>query len=210
MASSLVQMVGLHVPSASDQSRLTLAEQIPAGKLVEISGGYGSARMTAAVSIVLHAQQQGETAAWVQAKGGSLFPPDLRESGVDLESLVVVHVACERDAYAIPKAAELLLRSGGFGLVVLDLTLRVQPLVQGAWQGRLLSLAREHQSRVVCLTDTPGQGASLGPLIALRIEVRRTRLGPGLFSLHPQLLKNKLGYPFETAEQTRRAPWGLW
>lgn len=212
MASPVLQAINLSVQPADDGNQRTLAEQIPAGKLVEISGGYGSARLTAAVSIVLQAQREGETTAWVQPKGGSLFPPDLDESGVDLDSLVVVHVAFDRDPYAIPKAAEFLLRSGAFGLVVLDMTSGEQPSLPSAntaWQGRLLGLAREHLSRVVCLTDTPGHAASLGPLVALRIEVQRARIGPGLFSIRPQLLKNKLGFFLETAEQPRRAPWGL-
>jgi recombination protein RecA len=212
MARPVLQAINLSVQPAGDGNQRTLAEQIPAGKLVEISGAYGSARLTAAVSIVLQAQREGETAAWVQPKGGSLFPPDLDESGVDLDSLVVVHVAFERDSYAIPKAAELLLRSGAFGLVVLDMTSGARPSLPSAntaWQGRLLGLAREHMSRVVCLTDTPGHAASLGPLVALRIEVRRARIGPGRFSLRPQLLKNKLGFSLEMAEDPRRAPWGL-
>lgn len=214
MASPVLQAINLSVQPADDGNQRTLAEQIPAGKLVEISGGYSSARLTAAVSIVLQAQREGETTAWVQPQGGSLFPPDLDESGVDLDSLVVVHVALDRDCYAIPKAAEFLLRSGAFGLVVLDMTSGEQPFLPSAnkntaWQGRLLGLAREHLSRVVCLTDTPGHAASLGPLVALRIEVRRARIGPGLFSIRPQLLKNKLGFCLGTVEQPRRAPWGL-
>jgi hypothetical protein len=207
-----LQLVHLPLPGER-QSKLTVAEQIPAGKLVEISGAYGSARLTAAVSIVLQAQREGETSAWVQPKGGALFPPDLYESGVDLDSLVVVHVAFEGNPYAVPKAAELLLRSGGFGLVVLDLTVGAQPsqsYPNVAWQGRLLGLAREHHSRVVCLTDTPQQATSLGPLVALRIEVGRMRVGPGLFSIRPRVLKNKLGFSIETTDEPRRAPWGLW
>jgi recombination protein RecA len=206
MVSALSPLIRLPVPSARP-SDLTLAEQIPPGKLVEISGVYCTARMTAAVSIVLQAQREGETTAWVQAKGGALFPPDLSESGVDLDSLVIVHVAFESDVYPMAKVAEWLLRSGGFGLVILDLTGKTQPLTQVAWQGRLLSLAREHHSRVVCLTDN--QGGSLGPLVALRIEVQRFRIGPGLFSIRPQFLKNKLGVTLEKTELVRRAPWGI-
>jgi len=200
------------------QSR-PLAEQIPAGKLVELSGQCVSARFTTAVAIVVQAQREGETVAWVQFKGGSLFPPDLDESGVDLDSLVVVHIALQAGVYAIARAAELLLRSGGFGLVVLDFcgptTQRVgrfcrAVLGQVAWQGRLLALAREHYSRVVCLTDTPSRSASLGPLIGLRIESRRGREDRGRFALQHRILKDKLGLRFQVTAEQRRAPWGLW
>ncbi|MBN1655371.1 MAG: hypothetical protein JXA30_16515 [Deltaproteobacteria bacterium] len=200
------------------QSR-PLAEQIPPGRLVELSGQGDSARFTTAVSIVVQAQREGETAAWVQLRGGSLFPPDLDESGVDLDSLVVVHIAPQAGLYAIARAAELLLRSGGFGLVVLDFS---GPITRGvenfcssvwgqtAWQGRLLALAHEHQSRVVCLTDTPLGSASLGPLIGLRIESRRVREAHGSFSLDHLILKNKVGLRLQPAPEHRRAPWGLW
>ncbi len=205
---------------------LSLAEQIPVGRLVELSGNRDSARFTMAVAMVVQAQAEGETVAWVQQKGGSLFPPDLHESGVDLESLIVVHVAPQtgapgesgesgeprkagkRGSYAIPKAAELLLRSGGFGLLVLDLTGQKLP-THTAWQGRLQGLAREHKSRVVCLTDTPRHGASLGPLIGLRIQTHRVRVGKGVFAIKHRVLKNKAGVRLDPGAERRRAPWGL-
>jgi hypothetical protein len=199
--------------------RRALAEQIPAGKLVELSGQGDSARFTTAVSIVVQAQREGETAAWVQLKGGSLFPPDLDESGVDLDALVVVHIAPQAGIYAIARAAELLLRSGGFGLVVMDFSgpilqrigsLSQRGLAQVAWQGRLLALAHEHHCRVVCLTDTPARSASLGPLIGLRIDSRRIREARSYFLLEHRVLKDKVGLGFEMMPEHRRAPWGLW
>jgi recombination protein RecA len=187
--------------------------------LVELSGQGESAPFTTAVAIVVQAQHEGETVAWVQFKGGSLFPPDLDESGVDLDSLGVVHVALQSGVYAIIKAAELLLRSGGFGLVVLDFCGRTTQRVGGfcravwgqvAWQGRLLALAHEHHSRVVCLTDTPSNSASLGPLIGLRIESQRVREARGRFAIEHRVLKDKLGLGFQATAEQRRAPWGLW
>jgi hypothetical protein len=216
------------LPSHFPLQRRALAEQIPAGKLVELSGQADSARFTTAVSIVVQAQREGETVAWVQLKGGSLFPPDLDESGVDLDALVVVHIAPQAGIYAIARAAELLLRSGGFGLVVLDFSRPVLQRVgsfgrrgldpfqvetgleQVAWQGRLLALAHEHHCRVVCLTDTPARSASLGPLVGLRIDSRRIREARSCFLLEHRVLKDKVGLGFEMMPEHRRAPWGLW
>src|SRR5262245_55329193 len=100
---------------------LPLAEQLPAGRLIEIASAKDGAQMTAAVACLLHAQAQGEPAAWVQPASGPLFPPDLADSGVDLDALLIVNVPASAGTFAAIKAAELLLRSGGFGLLILDL-----------------------------------------------------------------------------------------
>jgi len=180
----------------------------PPGRLVELTGGRNAACTTVAVAAVLQAQTEGETAAWVQPRGGALFPPDLAESGVDLDALLVVHVPPRGGDYAAPKAAEMLLRSGGMGLVVLDL--RPSPPRGEAWLGRILALAREHESRVVMITASRGRAAgSLGSLVSVRIEPRRVRAGRGVFSIEHGILKDKLGWFSDVAAERRRGPWGL-
>jgi len=179
----------------------------PTGRLIELTGGRSAACTTTAVAAVLQAQTEGETAAWIQPRGGTLFPPDLAESGVDLAALVVVHVAARGGGYEAPKAAEVLLRSGGFGLVVLDL--RPAPPRGDAWLGRLLALAREHESRVVMITASLGRAGSLGSLVSVRIEPRRVRAGRGAFAIEHDILKDKLGWFSGVAAERRRGPWGL-
>jgi recombination protein RecA len=164
--------------------------------------------VSAAVSAVRIAQSQGEPVAWIQRSGGTLYPPDLADCGVDLEALPVIHVPRASGEHGRMKAAELLLRSGAFGLVVLDLR-DSRPRGDAAWQGRLLALAREHHSRVVLLGETEHARRSLGPLVGVRIEPRRLRVGPGLFVVEHRLLKNKQGLDLEGAAEHRRAPWGL-
>lgn len=207
------------------------------GRLIEVSGGAGAARITTAVALVRRAQLEGETTAWIQPVGGPLFPPDLADSGVDLDALIVIHIPAERGSAGIARAAELLLRSGGYGLCVLDLSAReaserrgrapegpppstpahqdmpTKPcprgLHGGAWQARLAGLARAHGSRVVLLTRGSERRDSLGPMIGLRLQPRRERRGPGLFAVRPDVLKHK-GGPLPTpACELRRGPWGL-
>lgn len=203
------------------------------GRLVELSGHHDAnvpgARTTAAVSVLRAAQHEGETAAWIQPRGGPLFPPDLEQSGIDLDALLVVHVprtiqgsgttANDEDAlpFRLCKAAELLLRSGAFGIVVVDFCERAPPRSSEAWQGRLLGLARQHATRVLLLTEKPTTADSLGALVGLRIEPRRYRETPpqhwrggGLFTLEHAVLKNKSGAPLGRVAQDRvRGPWGL-
>ncbi|MEX1362752.1 MAG: recombinase A [Nannocystaceae bacterium] len=180
------------------------------GRLIELSSpqhGPG-ARTSTAASLLRHAQREGETTAWIQPSGGPLYPPDLHESGVDLESLVVVHVPAEQGTLGLAKAAELLLRSGAFGMVVLDLG-AAKSRGSTAWQGRLLGLARQHESRVLLLTDKPSVADSLGPLIGLRVEPRREREADGRFTVEHHVLKNKSGAPVTLARARFLGPAGL-
>ena len=55
---------------------------------------------------------------WVTSAESFFYPPDVARGGTDLAALVVVRLAERR---SIPRAGEKLLRSGGFGVVVLDL-----------------------------------------------------------------------------------------
>lgn len=203
-----------------------LPKSIEAGRLVELSAdgeGVAAARMTTAVSLLRHAQEQGETTAWVQPRGGPLFPPDLEHNGIDLDALVVVHIpaspsmpsrgrASKRPLVAphhLCKAAEILLRSGAFGLVVVDFCEGAPAPGTEAWQGRLLGLARQHNSLVVMLTEKPSHADSLGSLVSLRIEPRRRRDEKGRFEVEHEVLKNKSGAPLRIASAPHRGPWGL-
>lgn len=200
-----------YAPKSLEITELPLARVVPTGRLVELSGRAGCARTTVAVALVRQAQADGEPVAWVQPENGSLYPPDLFESGVDLSALVVVHVPRrERDrGLSNARAVELLLRSGAFGLVVVDLTdEHVHHSLD--WQSRLDGLARKHGSRLVLLTQSDDHAPSLGPMVALRIEPRRERCGPGRFLLDHRVLKAKaLSSKLAGLRDRHRAPAGL-
>jgi recombination protein RecA len=158
------------------------------------------------VTCLLQAQQQGETAAWVQLQGGSLYPPDLAASGIDLEALILVQVPKSAGAHGIGKAAELLLRSGGFGFLVLDLVGAFShPAARQdlAFQGRLLGLVREHDSTLVLLTEASAHG-SFGPLVSICIEPQRTRSAPRRFAITHRVRKDKTGSLSALAEEPAR------
>jgi recombination protein RecA len=182
--------------------------ELPPGKLVEVSGNRDSARLSTAARAVRQAQLERETAAWIQRAGGALYPPDLHECGIDLGALPVVRIPRTAGAHAPFRAAELLLRSGAFGLIVVDLTDSPARFDAPA-QGRILGLAREHASRVMLLTTKPRTTGSLGPLIGVRIEPLRRRIGRGTFAVEPHVLKNKQGLALDLEAQLLRGPWGL-
>ena len=206
-------------------------------KIIEISGEGATARLSCAVDLVLRAQCRGETVAWIQPQKGRLYPPDLQHNGVDLAALVVIQVPPQAGSFGIPKAAEMLLRSGAYGLVVLDLLDGV-PANGMAWQGRLLALTRAHRSAALLLTQKAAHTDSVGPLASLRLEPRRrhrpdpcgtlvqlhpgrglavaqaSHLAPDLlggrqFWLEPLVLKNKAGLAWPQALLPRCGPAGL-
>lgn len=186
-----------------------LHELVTPGRLVELSAPAASAgaRTSTAVSLLRRAQREGETTAWIQPASGLLYPPDLHDGGIDLDALVVVHVPETEGAAGLGKAAEMLLRSGAFGFVAIDLgALEGKPqagasATRTAWQGRLLGLARQHEARVLILTEKPSHADSLGPLVGLRIEPRRTRRPDGSFEIEHCVLKNKSGAPVSPASE---------
>lgn len=88
------------------------------GRLVELSARGATATLTMAMELVVEAQTQHEPVAWLTLSTGTFYPPDVAECGVDLAALVVVRAP---DATAAARATERILRSGAFGLVILDL-----------------------------------------------------------------------------------------
>ena len=181
-----------------------LSEQHLRGKLWEFSG----ANHAAATSLIYSAQQAGELAVWVQPQDGTLYPPDLAKNGIDLARLPVIQVPNHLPKSTFQKdvlfkkpifkktvfqktlhAAELLLRSGAFDWVFIDLG--TQQSIRTSLLSRINGIAREHQSSIVFLSQRPVQQPSLGPLISARINVEIKR-NDRFAHLHYRLIKDKV------------------
>jgi recombination protein RecA len=147
--------------------RFCLAEL--AGRLVEIAGWRASARFSFALALVVDAQANGETAVWVGPRSRSFFPPDAESAGVDLARLPVVRVTLAEE---IPQAADILARSGAFGLLVLDVGSANVPM---GVLSRLAGLARTHHAAVVLLTEKSPDRPSLGSVVSFRADASVVR-----------------------------------
>lgn len=200
------------VSPAARPAGVPLCRQLPTGRLIELGGNRATARFSTAASILREIQHQGETAAWIEFQDGTLYPPDLHDSGVDLDGLVIVRVPRSGGGPALFKAAELLLRSGGFGLVILDFTEQAPPR-KIAWQGRLLGLARQHHSLVVFITDATSE--SMSSLVSIRIEPRRMSGDRGNggaaapFAVQARICKDKTQALGDLPNEPRTGPPGL-
>ncbi len=174
------------------------------GRLVELSSSSAGAPLTLAFRLVLDAQRRGEPAAWIGRRECPFFPPDAAEAGVDLAALPVVWAP---DPIEAAGAADLLVRSGAFGLVVLDLGGRATLPLHAV--SRLAGLARQHASAVVCLTEKDGSRPSLGGLVSLRAQAARTVREAGLFRCEAVAIKDKRGRSGWRHVEVCRGPDGL-
>jgi recombination protein RecA len=184
-----------------------------AGRLIEVSADSEAAHLTAAFGLVLDAQLGGDSAAWVTLEQSSFFPPDVADSGVDLNVLPVVRVP---DLHVAARAANHLVRSGGFGLVVLDFSSEIEAK-RGRIQAskfpvaaltRLLGLARQQNVAVLFLTKKSQEMPSLNSLISLRVEARWRKRGEQ-YELSLCALKDKYGEQRRTYTEACRGPAGL-
>ena len=189
------------------------------GRLVELSGGSESASatsmtptrstttsstMTTAVALVAEAQRRGEPVAWITTGDSCAYPPDMAEHGVDLDTLLIVRVP---DGPDVPRAADKLVRSGAFGLAVLDIgeTRNVPaPLLS-----RLMQLARKHDAVVMCLTRKSADTPSLSSIVSLRGDVRCVPVPGGVYDCRIRVIKDKHGSPVWEHRSRYRGPLGL-
>jgi recombination protein RecA len=174
-----------------------------AGRLVEISRSTASAALTITFALIREAQERGEPVGWVTSTKNCFYPPDAARCGADLAALVVVRLTDER---SIARAGEKLLRSGGFGVVVLDLGSADIPM---PLQTRLTGLAHRHHTALVCLTEKPSAAFSLGSLVSLRVHAERKRAAGNRFACALQVLKDKRRGPTWHYEELYTGPAGL-
>ncbi len=139
-----------------------------AGRVVELCGTVDSAVLTLVCGLVVDTQHDGQPVAWCTLPRSSFFPPDLAAGGGDLDAMPVIRA---RDSRTAARAAGRLLRSGAFGLVVLDLGPRAE--LDVAPLAHLAKLAHTHDATVVCLTEKSAEVDSLGSLVSLRAQVSR-------------------------------------
>lgn len=176
-----------------------------AGRLVEVSGGAATGALTVVGRVILEAQRRGELAAWVGRTEAAFYPPDFAALGIDLEALPVVHVG--QEGCTLFRVTELLIRSGSFSVVVLDLWRKAGFSL--AAQTRLAGLAKEHHTALLCVTRRRHDYVPLGSLVSIRGEAERKRVGFDRFSCGVRVVKDKRRGPGWGHEEIHHGPGGL-
>lgn len=169
------------------------------GRLCELSG---QAALSMAMGLVREAQERNEPVVWITDDQHAFFPPDVVANGIDLDALVLAFLP---DAAKKSRAADQFIRSGAFGLAVIDLGTETR--VTPALISRLMGLAQKHETVVVFLTT---HDVALGSLISLRAETKRTRRAHGEFVCQVRAIKDKRRAPGWTQDEVCRGPTGLY
>ncbi len=163
-----------------------------------------SALLTAATYLIADAQRCAEPVAWICAASALFFPPDLESNGVDLQALTILRVADAQDA---AQAADQLLRSGCFGLLVIDLS-AVETKISDAVLARLKGLVRTHQATVLFLCNAAESDRSaLGSMVSFRACARSRVISAGRFALEIEVSRDKRrGTPWRWTETCNGPP----
>ncbi len=177
----------------------------PEGRITELRGERGG-RTTLAFRVAAGLSREGRLVAVVD--GPDAFDARAAEAvGVDLRRLLWVRPPPPRAA----GAADALVRSGLFALVLLDLPRA--PLPAPADWVRLARLAETHRTALVTIGAPPGRGPGFCATVALSLRHARTHWlgrGPGRllagFSAQVELVHDKRGRPPGAVRLHFRAP----
>ena len=177
------------------------------GRLTELCVDVGHAPVTLAVDLIAQAHRAGEPAAWIGADISLFYPPDATGWSLDWSALAIIRLG---NAHRAARGADKLLRSGAFGLVVVDLVGVDGRQIPDPLLGRLMRLAETHDSAAVFLTQSRSSSASLSSLIALRVGARWCQTDPERLRAHFTVLKDKCRGPGRTFDEAYNGPLGLY
>ncbi len=157
------------------------------GRLVEISEPHPIAALSLSFLLLREVQTTGGNAAWIGCNDSTFYPPDAQRFGIDLRNLPVLRMP---DIQGLGRAAELLLRSASFQLVLLDLGHQHQSLPV-ARLAQLHGLVRRHSACAVFLTCKPHDRPSVGPLISLHAHTARQHIDTNAFACEARIQRDK-------------------
>lgn len=166
------------------------------GRLVEIVTTGGAPVLSVVSLLIGEAQREGLPVVWVTTGPSLFYPPDFARNGVSVESLPVIQAGSRDRAF---RATEHLLRSGVFGLVVVDL--ETPGPVRLGKLGTLNRLASLHDVGVIFLNRSEDRNdVPLGSLISLRISVELEHPRAHRFLCRIRAIKDRLAVEGWTRE----------
>ena len=171
-----------------------------AGRVVEFSEDGYFGVLSLLVEVLRQVQLRHEQIAWIATGNSVFFPPDLAFQGLDVQAISVVLAS---GAPSGLQAADWLLRSGAFGLVVVDWG---PGPAEDSVLGRLSKLAQDRETALLFLTRKPPSEMSLGTLVSLRFAVSTTDSG----EIELAVVKDKRAGPLATQRMSFRGPFGMY
>lgn len=183
---------GQRLSSGLSRVDAVLGGGLPRGRLSEFAGALSSGKTSCLLALLAATTRRGGVVAWVDV-ADALHPQSAARAGVVLQRLLWVRPAAVAEAF---RCAEILLRGGGFSLVVLDLGTEARPWRQAVWS-RLLRVAEQSHTALVVLA--PQRVAGSFAVLSLGLQPCAVRWRPGLHPLFDGydatvlVLRNKTG-----------------
>ncbi len=146
------------------------------GRIAVLTGRLSSGKTALAIAAVAAATaREGGLCAWIERCGslGRLYPPAAAATGAVLSRLLVVRASDLRGAL---QAADSVLRSGAFGLALLDAGLEARR-IPGPALVRLSGLAGRTEGSLVVLAEGALRGSPLAAAAGLILAVERCGVG---------------------------------
>jgi recA bacterial DNA recombination protein len=176
------------LPTGLPELDRLLGGGLPEGRIVEIGESKGALGTALALRILARVTESGRLAAVIDRRD-CFDPRSAAEAGVDLERTLWCRPGSHKDAV---RAADVLLASGAFALVVLDLGVAPQrrrgPRAESAVRssarpgGGVIQLVPDSSGRVLrepeVIRTAPGEGAPPDELHVERYAVRKKRRDP--------------------------------
>ena len=154
------------LPTGFPELDAALAGGFPRGIIATLEGPPGSGRFTLAARLLALASRRGLGALVQTPAAGAPFPPALAAAGIALERLLVISAV---EPVSVARAADILLRSAAFGVVVIP-AIALRP---AAWT-RLAGLA--HRSNALLLAVGIEAPDALRFFASLRVRLAFARV----------------------------------
>lgn len=173
---------------------------IPIGQITEISGGASSGKSTLALHVCARALAE-RAVGWI-GPAHTFWPLAALEAGLPTERLLVLQVS---DGLSALRGAQILLGCPS-AVAVLVVNLPVHFQARPAQLQALQRLAAHSQTALVLLTERPPDAPALGPLVALRLHVRRGNQTGIVTPLQVEVLRHKSGPSQQSIEELFHGP----
>jgi hypothetical protein len=181
------------LPSAVARVDALLDGGWPQGRVSEVLGPLSSGKTSLVLTLLAATTRRGEVVACVDL-ADALHPASIARAGADLQRVLWVRPPSAPDGL---RCTELLLRAGGFAVVVLDLGAELPRRLRSHVWPRLLHAAEQSHTAVIVLA--PQRVAGSFSALSLGVRSRAALWQPGAWPLFEgfdvivELTRNKLG-----------------
>lgn len=175
------------------------------GRITELSAPRNAPVLSFLSLLIKEVEEKGEPVVWVEAADSVFYPPDFAANGIDLAALPVVWAP---DVKGGLRAAEHLLKSGSFGLLVIDLP--PHSIIDQGRLGKLARMADLNEVAVVLVTgQEDGVSFTLGSIVSLRFSGSKTCRNSSTYTCSISAVKDKRAVPGWSYVEVFHAPDGM-